>query len=120
MEGWRRRPSSCGPEGLELAADERPWLAHTNHFLGAVGARDTLLEGPSGPSTRGRMQRLVAALERDGAPEGERIVALLGSRGGPDVAPIFCADDPAVPWLARCATLATLVFEVPSGRMRLV
>jgi isopenicillin-N N-acyltransferase like protein len=106
---------------LELAAgDERPWLAHTNHFLAAVGARDTLAAGPSGPSTRGRMQRLVGALERDGSPATERIVELLTSRGGPGLPPIFCADDPRLPWLVRCATLATLVFEVPSGRMSLV
>jgi isopenicillin-N N-acyltransferase like protein len=106
---------------LELAADaDRPWLAHTNHFLAAVGARDTLAEGPSGPSTHGRIERLVAALERDGAPGSERIVELLTSRGGPGVAPIFCADDPRLPWHVRCATLATLVFEVPSGRLRLV
>ncbi len=62
----------------------------------------------------------MATLERDGAPGAEAIVELLTSRGGPGQQPIFCADDPAVPWLVRCATLATLVFEVPSGRMRLV
>jgi isopenicillin-N N-acyltransferase like protein len=105
---------------LELEASERCWLAHTNHFLAAVAARDTLVEGPSGPSTRGRMERLAATLEGDGAPDTEAIVELLTSRGGPGLQPIFCADDPAVPWLVRCATLATLVFEVPSGRLRLV
>jgi hypothetical protein len=32
----------------------------------------------------------------------------------------LCADDPALPWLERCATLATVGLEVPSGRVRLL
>jgi isopenicillin-N N-acyltransferase-like protein len=119
--GVAARAFELWPGGtLELETSEGGWLAHTNHFLAAVGARDTLVAGPSGPSTRGRMERLVATLERDGAPEAEAIVELLTSRGGPGLQPIFCADDPAEPWLVRCATLATLVFEVPTGAMRIV
>jgi isopenicillin-N N-acyltransferase-like protein len=105
---------------LELDASDDGWLVHTNHFLAGVGARDTLVAGPSGPSTRGRLERLVAALEGDRAPGAEAIVELLKSRGGPATTPIFCADVPTDPWLVRCATLATLVFEVPGGRMQLV
>jgi isopenicillin-N N-acyltransferase-like protein len=110
------------PGGTEeqAAGPERPWVAHTNHFLDSIAARDTLADGPSGPSTHGRMDRLVATLE--GAPtlEGRQIAELLGSRGGPGVAPIFQTDDPTLPWLERCATLATIGLEVPSGRLWLV
>ena len=110
------------PGGTEeqSAGADRPWVAHTNHFLDPIGARDTLAEGPSGPSTHGRMDRLVATLERAPALDGVQIAELLGSRGGPGVTPIFQADDPALPWLERCATLATIGLEVPSGRLWLV
>jgi isopenicillin-N N-acyltransferase-like protein len=110
------------PGGTEevAAGPEQPWVAHTNHFLGPIGARDTLAEGPSGPSTRGRMQQLVAALEGTAAPDATELAELLASRGGPGRVPIFCADDPGLPWLERCATLATIGLEVPSGRLRLV
>ena len=107
------------PGGTEEHATgpDRPWVAHTNHFLDPIAARDTLAEGPSGPSTHGRMDRLVATLEGAPAMDGVRIAELLGSRGGPGVAPIFQADDPTLPWLERCATLATIGLEVPSGRL---
>jgi isopenicillin-N N-acyltransferase-like protein len=110
------------PGGTEeqAAGPDRPWVAHTNHFLDSIAARDTLAEGPSGPSTHGRMERLVATLEGAPAPDGQQIAELLGSRGGPGVAPIFQTDDPTLPWLERCATLATVGLEVPSGRLWLV
>ena len=110
------------PGGTEEQATgpDRSWVAHTNHFLDPIAARDTLAAGPSGPSTHGRMAQLVAALERAPAPDFARIAGLLASRGGPDRVPIFAADDPGLPWLERCATLATLAFDVPSGRVRLL
>jgi isopenicillin-N N-acyltransferase-like protein len=110
------------PGGTEEQATgpDRTWVAHTNHFLDPIAARDTLAEGPSGPSTHGRMDRLVATLEDAPALDGTQIAALLGSRGGPGVAPIFQTDDPTLPWLERCATLATIGLEVPSGRLWIV
>jgi len=110
------------PGGTEEQATgpDRPWVAHTNHFLDPIAARDTLAEGPSGPSTHGRMDRLVATLEREPALDPVQIAELLGSRGGPGAVPIFQADDPTLPWLERCATLATIGLEVPSGRLWLV
>ena len=110
------------PGGTEehTAGPDRPWLANTNHFLDPIAARDTLAEGPSGPSTHGRMDRLVAALDGAPAQDGVRIAELLGSRGGPGVTPMFQADDPTLPWLERCTTLATIGLEVPSGRLWLV
>jgi isopenicillin-N N-acyltransferase like protein len=110
------------PGGTEevAAGPQRPWVAHTNHFLGPIGARDTLAEGPSSPSTHGRMQQLVATLESAPAPDLTQVAELLASRGGPGRVPILCADDPALPWLERCATLATVGLEVPSGRVRLL
>jgi isopenicillin-N N-acyltransferase-like protein len=110
------------PGGTEEQATgpDRPWVAHTNHFLDSIAARDTLAEGPSGPSTHGRMDRLVATLEGAPALDGAQIAELLGSRGAPGVAPIFQSDDPTLPWLERCTTLATVGLEVPSGRLWLV
>jgi isopenicillin-N N-acyltransferase-like protein len=110
------------PGGTEEQATgpDRPWIAHTNHFLDSIAARDTLAEGPSGPSTHGRMDRLVATLEDAPAPDGPQLAQLLCSRAGPGVAPIFQTDDPTRPWLERCATLATIGLEVPSGRLWLV
>ncbi len=110
------------PGGTQAHATgpDRPWVAHTNHFLEPIAARDTLADGPSGPSTFARMDRLVATLEGAPAPDGPRITELLGSPGGPGVAPIFQADDPTLPWLERCATLATIGLEVPSGRVWVV
>jgi isopenicillin-N N-acyltransferase-like protein len=110
------------PGGTEeqTTGPDRPWIAHTNHFLDPIDAHDTLAEGPSGPSTHGRMDRLVATLEGAPALDAAQIAELLGSRGGPGVVPIFQADVPTLPWLERCATLATIGLEVPSGRLWLV
>jgi hypothetical protein len=33
---------------------------------------------------------------------------------------MFQADDPTLPWLERCETLATIGLEVPSGRLWLI
>ena len=107
------------PGGTEehAAGPDRRWIAHTNHFLDPIAARDTLAEGPSGPSTHGRMERLVAALERSPALDAGQIAELLASRGGPGAVPLFQADVETLPWLERCATLATIGLEVPSGRL---
>ncbi len=118
--GVAARAFELWPGGVQELEPRGGRLAHTNHFLAPVGARDTLAAGPSGPSTHNRMRRLAATLERDAAPGGDEIAALLTSRGGEGLDPIFCVEAPDDPWLARCATLATLVLEVPSGRMRLV
>ena len=121
-DGVAARALERWPGGTEEHATgpDRPWLAHTNHFLDRIAARDTLAEAPSGSSTRGRMDRLVATLEGTPELDGVQIAELLGSRGGPGVAPIFQADDPTLPWLERCATLATIGLEVPSGRLWVV
>jgi isopenicillin-N N-acyltransferase-like protein len=112
--GVTARTFELSPGGMtELApVPERPWLAHTNHFLGPVAARDVLADGPGGASSIARLAALVATLERAPAPDPDHVTELLCSPA------IVQADDPALPWLRRCATLATLVFEVPTGRMR--
>ncbi len=112
--GVTARAFECWPGGVAEVAPEpgRDWVAHTNHFLGAVGARDTLVEGPSRASTCGRLDGLVAALE-DGARDVDELTAALHGDA------IFQSDRDDDPWLVRCATLATLAFEVPSGRMSL-
>jgi isopenicillin-N N-acyltransferase-like protein len=118
--GVTARAFELWPGGVEELGATGGRLAHTNHFLAPIGARDTLAAGPSGPSTHNRMRRLAATLEDGLGPDGDDIAALLTSRGGEGLDPIFCTEVPADPWLARCATLATLVLEVPSGRIRLV
>jgi isopenicillin-N N-acyltransferase-like protein len=112
--GVTARAFECWPGGVAEVAPEQgcAWVAHTNHFLGAVGARDTLVEGPSRASTCGRLEQLVAALEA-GAHHTDELTAVLRRDA------IFQADDAGEPWLVRCATLATLAFEVPSGRVSL-
>ena len=120
--GVTARAFELWPGGMAELAPEpaRPWIAHTNHFLAPVAVRDVIAEGGDGASSRSRMQRLVATLERMPAPDAARLTELLCSRGSPGLAPIFRTEDPELPWLRRCATLATVVFEVPGGRMTLV
>jgi isopenicillin-N N-acyltransferase like protein len=93
------------------------WIAHTNHFLGAIAARDVLVDSSDGASTRDRLRQLTDALEDGSAADAAQVAELLSSRGAPGLEPIYRIDDGQLPWLARCATLATLAFEVPSGRM---
>jgi isopenicillin-N N-acyltransferase-like protein len=112
--GVTARAFECWPGGVAEVGPEpgRNWIAHTNHFLGAVAARDTLVDGPSRMSTCGRLEQLVAALE-GGARDAEELIAALHGDA------IFQADNDREPWLVRCATLATLAFELPGGRLSL-
>jgi isopenicillin-N N-acyltransferase like protein len=103
------------PGGLAEVAPEHGRLAHTNHFLGAIGARDVLARWVDGPSTHERLRQLTAALGNGLTADTDRIAELLSSQRGP--LPIFRVDDGVLPWLVRCSTLATLAFEVPRGRM---
>jgi hypothetical protein len=75
-----------------------------------------LADGQDGASTRDRLRQLTDALE-DGVEGAEQVIELLSSRGAPGLEPIYRIDDGHLPWLQRCSTLATLAFEVPSGRM---
>jgi isopenicillin-N N-acyltransferase like protein len=113
--GVTARAFECWPGGVAEIGPEpgRSWLAHTNHFLGAVGARDTLFAGPSRQSTCERLDRLVAVLRHTRGQDARDLTALL------QTTPVFQIDDEDVPWIVRCATLATVAFEVPSGRMSL-
>jgi hypothetical protein len=95
---------------------ERRWIAHTNHFLGAIAARDLLADGHDGASTRDRQRQLTDALEGGEVAGTEQIAELLSSRGAAGLEPIYRIDDGELPWLERCTTLATIAFEVPSGR----
>jgi isopenicillin-N N-acyltransferase-like protein len=80
-------------------------LAHTNHFL------DDVPETANGRNSVRRLEQLDAGLAA-AAP----VSALLSDAGDVDD-PIFRFEDPSVPWLTRCATLATLAFDVEAGRM---
>jgi isopenicillin-N N-acyltransferase-like protein len=107
------------PDGVEAVATstERPWVVHTNHFVREIPAHDLLAAGESAASTTDRLLQLTRALERDGALGADGAAALLSSRGEPGLEPIFRLDDPSVPWSQRCATLATILIESPSGRL---
>ena len=80
-----------------------------------VGARDVQADSADAPSTHDRLRQLRDALANGLEPGTARIAELLSSRAGAE--PIFRIDDGTDPWVVRCSTLATLVFEVPSGRM---
>ena len=107
------------PGGMaEVALDpERGWIAHTNHFLAAIGARDLLADSQYSVSTHDRLAQLTAALRNGVAADTASVSELLSSRGAPGLEPIYRLDDGDLPWLERCTTLATLAFEVPSGGM---
>jgi isopenicillin-N N-acyltransferase-like protein len=107
------RAFECWPGGVAEVAPDDGRLLHTNHFLGATDIRDTMVEGPGRDSTYGRLVGLASALD-DGSGRGVAdLTALLRS------APIVQLEDADDPWIVRCATLATVAFEVPSGRMSL-
>jgi isopenicillin-N N-acyltransferase like protein len=117
--GVTARAFEVWPGGMaEVALDpERGWIAHTNHFLAAIGARDLLADGQDSVSTHDRLAQLTAALRNGVAADTASVSELLSSRGAPGLEPIYRLDDGDLPWLERCTTLATLAFEVPSGGM---
>jgi isopenicillin-N N-acyltransferase-like protein len=113
--GVSARAFELWPGGVAAVAPDRGAIAHTNHFLAEVGARDVQADSADAPSTHDRLRQLKDALANGLEPGTARIAELLSSRAGAE--PIFRIDDGTDPWVVRCSTLATLVFEVPSGRM---
>jgi isopenicillin-N N-acyltransferase-like protein len=103
------------PGGVVEVAPDRGSIAHTNHFLVAVGARDVQADCADAPSTHDRLGQLRDAIANGLEPDTAQLAELLSSRAGAE--PIFRIDDGTAPWIVRCSTLATLLFEVPSGRM---
>jgi isopenicillin-N N-acyltransferase-like protein len=117
--GVTARVFEVWPGGMaEVALDpQRGWIAHTNHFLGAIGARDVLADSRDSASTHDRLAQLTAALGNGTVAGTAGVTELLSTRGARGLEPIYRFDDGYLPWLERCTTLATLAFEVPSGRM---
>jgi hypothetical protein len=117
--GVTARAFEVWPGGVaEVALDPGGgWIAHTNHFLRAIGARDLLADSQDSVSTHDRLAQLTAALRNGVAADTASVSELLSSRGAPGLEPIYRLDDGDLPWLERCTTLATLAFEVPSGGM---
>ena len=113
--GVTARAFELWPGGVTEVAPESGAIAHTNHFLAAVGARDVQGSAVLAPSTHDRLRQLTDALADGLAPDTSELAELLSSRSGDQ--PIFRVDDGVLPWIVRCSTLATLVFEVPTGRM---
>ena len=113
--GVSARAFELWPGGVAEVAPDRGSIAHTNHFLAAVGARDVQADSADAPSTHDRLGQLRSALADGLQPGTEHLAELLSSRSGAQ--PIFRIDDGTDPWIVRCSTLATLAFEVPSGRM---
>jgi isopenicillin-N N-acyltransferase-like protein len=113
--GVTARAFELWPGGVTEVAPDRGAIAHTNHFLAAIGARDVQGSAVLAPSTHDRLRQLTDALADGLAPDTAEVAELLSSRSGSQ--PIFRVDDGALPWIVRCSTLATLVFEVPTGRM---
>jgi isopenicillin-N N-acyltransferase like protein len=113
--GVDARAFELWPGGVVEVAPDRGSIAHTNHFLAAIGARDVQGRAALAPSTHDRLRQLTDALDDGLAPDAAQLAELLSSRAGAQ--PIFRVDDGLLPWVVRCSTLATLAFEVPSGRM---
>jgi isopenicillin-N N-acyltransferase like protein len=113
--GVSARALELWPGGFAEVSPDRSWIAHTNHFLSRVAVRDVLADSADSPSTHERLRQLTDALGNGMVADAQQVAGLLSSRDG--LEPIFRVDDSAQPWLLRCATLATLAFEVPSGRM---
>jgi isopenicillin-N N-acyltransferase like protein len=113
--GVSARAFELWPGGVGEVAPDRGAIAHTNHFLAEVGARDVQADSADAPSTHDRLRQLRDALANGLEPATAQVAELLSSRVGAE--PIFRIDDGTAPWVVRCSTLATLAFEIPSGRM---
>ena len=113
--GVDARAFELWPGGMGEVAPERGAVAHTNHFLASIGARDVQADSDEAPSTHARLGQLEDALANGLEPDTRQLAELLSSRAGAE--PIFRIDEGTDPWVVRCSTLATLAFEVPSGRM---
>jgi isopenicillin-N N-acyltransferase-like protein len=108
------------PRGTEAVhADEHGLLAHTNHFLRSPRARDLIVEGPGARSSVSRLAQVQAGLrELDPRDPVSGMAALLSTERTEDGAePVFRRDTTQGPWLERCATLATLVYDLGQRRM---
>jgi len=108
------------PRGTRaIQADERGRLAHTNHFVGAVPVRDLLASGPSGAGSVSRLEQVEAGLREIDSEEPVReLQALLSTRRpGEEDGSVFRREVEEGPWLQRCATLATLVYDLAARRM---
>jgi isopenicillin-N N-acyltransferase-like protein len=113
--GVSARAFELWPGGVAEVVPDRGAIAHTNHFLAEIGARDVQADSADAPSTHDRLRQLKAALANGLQPGTSQVAELLSSRAGAE--PIFRIDEGTDPWVVRCSTLATLAFEVPSGRM---
>jgi isopenicillin-N N-acyltransferase-like protein len=97
-------------------ADERGLLAHTNHFLATLPARDLTLEGAGAASTLRRLATVRAGLRHVGDGSAvEDLRVLLSEREQRE--PVYRLADPSEAWVTRSATLATLVYDVTARRM---
>jgi isopenicillin-N N-acyltransferase-like protein len=106
-----------GGVGRHLPHGTPPRLAHTNHFVTPLAARDLTAAGPTAAQTRSRYEQLVAALEAEARCDVELVAQQLSSAEMPPGGQaVFRAVDESPPWLERMATLATVAFEVPAGR----
>jgi isopenicillin-N N-acyltransferase-like protein len=104
-----------GGVGALAASPETRTLIRTNHFLTPIGARDSMLEGRGSNSTELRYAFLRRAVENGVAPEVSAVCDLLSSESSDKDESIVQHEDDSRPWLERCVTLATFVFEVPAG-----
>jgi isopenicillin-N N-acyltransferase-like protein len=111
--GVTARAFECWPGGVAEIGPEHGRLLHTNHFLGAADVNDTLVVGPGRESTCERLVGLAAAVGDANGQAASDLTELLRT------VPMLQLEDADDPWIVRCATLATVAFEVPSGRMSL-
>jgi isopenicillin-N N-acyltransferase like protein len=117
----------CGLAAYELSprgtrtieADDRGLLAHTNHFVGGPPVRDLIASGPSGAGSVSRLEQVEAGLREIDPEEPVReLQALLSTRHpGDEDGSVFRRVVEEDPWLQRCATLATVVYDLVARRM---
>ena len=102
-----------------MSADEAGRLAHTNHFVADPPVRDLIAAGPGGAGSVSRLEQVEAALrELDGSDPVRALHALLSSRHpGDEDGSLFRRVVAQDPWLQRCATLATIVYDLSARRM---
>jgi isopenicillin-N N-acyltransferase-like protein len=122
-----RRPGARGrvaafelvPDGCAvLPLDDRGRVAHTNHFLTPISSLRSAAGADMVENSVTRLERTWRTLERDKSVLGlDAVVAALSDQRDPRHPVFRRPEGEDVPWLERCETLATVVYEVGDGAM---
>jgi hypothetical protein len=114
IRAFERWPRGMGIHALDPGTRS---LAHTNHFLTPIDSRDMMLSGRVGSSTELHYAQAAGRLEEGAALDVASFANVLSWESPTEHASIFVSVDERRPWLEQCATLATVVMEVPSAKL---